>query len=388
VNSAGERSIVPCVLIVDDDPLVLHALETTVRSAGYRVVATIDPLVGLECLREQSVAVIIADQRMDPMSGLELLGHARSLQPHAARILITGLLSVKTLTEAVNCGEIYRFIAKPWSTPELISTVHNAVHRYKLLVENTALQAETQNLNAELLSEKRALEAQLAHLAQEKTELERLLDGARLARGGTFEFCDAVLSAFDGALAGRTRRTVEICRQLAEAAGLPAELRDDVIAIAWFHDLGLIAMSRESDHEGSHDAGHAVPRDHPAISERLALAAGLGQALATAVRAHHESFDGGGFPDRLRGRQIPEITRWLTPVAYFVSCGLNRQRALEEIERLSGVAFDPHVVPYLLRIALRLPSPDAVASPAPPPAHHHAVFHRGNAQAGQQLRAP
>ncbi len=357
----------PCVLIVDDDPLVLHALQTTVLGAEYQVVATEDPLAGLKSLQERVVSVVIADQRMDAMSGLELLGHARRLQPHASRILITGLLSVKTLTEAVNCGEIYRFIAKPWSTPELITTIHNAVQRYHLLCENAALQAETQRLNEDLLSEKRALEARVSQLAFDKAELERILVSLRESRGGIFQFCDAVLTSFDGALAARTRRTVEICGQLAEAASLPADLRENLIASAWLHDLGLIAVSREVEHRESPDAAGAVLRDHPAVSERLALAAGLGEAVAAAVRAHHESFDGGGFPDRLRGRQIPEVARWLTPVAYFVSCGLSRQRAIEEMERLAGGAFDPHVVPFLLRIALSLPSPDAATATTPTP---------------------
>ena len=351
------------MLIVDDDPLVLQALETTVNSAGYETVSTEDPLAGLKCLEERPIAAIIADQRMDAMSGLELLGHAKRLQPNASRILITGLLSVKTLTDAVNGGEIYRFIAKPWSTPELINTIHNAVQRYHLLCENATLQAETQQVNEHLLAEKHALEARLQQLSIDKTELERILESLRGSQGGIFQFCDAILSAFDGALAVRTRRTVQICSKLAEDAGLPLDLRQSLIASAWFHDLGLIAVARDTSLDANDDAAAAL-QDHPAISERLALKAGLGEAVAAAVRAHHESFDGGGFPDRLRGRQIPELARWLTPVAYFVGSGLEKQRAMEELERLSGVAFDPHVIPFLLRIVLQLGPADHLAASA------------------------
>jgi response regulator RpfG family c-di-GMP phosphodiesterase len=383
VKRALQDSAAPCVLIVDDDPLVLHALETTVQSAEYPVVATEDPKLGLECLESRAVSVVIADQRMDAMTGLELLGHARRLQPHASRILITGLLSVKTLTDAVNCGEIYRFIAKPWSTPELIATVHNAVHRYQLLCENAALHEEARRTNNELLAEKQALEERLSQLTFDKAELERVLATFRATRGGIFEFCDAILTAFDGALGARTRRTVEVCGLLADAAGLSSDIRDNLIASAWVHDLGLIAVRRSPELHPLHDAAGAELRDHPALGERLALASGLGEVVASAVRAHHESFDGGGFPDRLRGRQIPEIARWLTPVAYFVSCGLSRQQAIEEIERLSGVAFDPQVIPYLLRIALSLPSPDAIAlaSPASPAAESGSALRRAYLQA-------
>lgn len=362
MKPALPETAAPCVLIVDDDPLVLLALETTVRSAGYEVVATEDPCAGLQCLRERRVSVILADQRMDAMSGLELLGHARELQPHASRLLITGLLSVKMLTDAVNGGEIYRFIAKPWSTPELLATMHNAHQRYLLLCENAALQAETLRLNQELLAEKQTLETRAARLAGENEELTQAVATLRTTRRDAFAFCEAILSNFSQPLAARTRRTVEICRLLIEAAALPAGLREDLIAAAWFHDLGLIAVARDTDPLVLHDAAGGALRDHPAVGERLALAAGLSPAVAAAVRAHHESFDGSGFPDGLRGRQIPEIARWLTPVAYFVSCGLTRERALEELEQLSGAAFDPQSVPFLLRLALALPSPEV-----PPP---------------------
>ena len=358
------------MLIVDDDPLVLQALETTVMSVGYEAITTEDPLAGLKILEEREISVIIADQRMDAMSGLELLDHAKRLQPHASRILITGLLSVKTLTEAVNRGEIYRFVAKPWSTPDLINTIHNAVHRYCLLCENAALSAEARKLNDSLVAERRALEERVSQLTIDKAELERLLTGLRGSHGGAFQFCESILAAFDSALAARTRRTVEICERLADAARLPPDLRQNLIACAWFHDLGLIAVPREALQSGARDLTAAVLRDHPAISERLALKAGLGEAVAAGVRAHHESFDGGGFPDRLSGRQIPEVARWLTPVAYLVSCGLPKEKAIEELDHLSGIAFDPQIVPFLLKITLQAPSSDPAALSSSASARH------------------
>lgn len=346
----------PRVLIVDDDPLVLQALETTLESANHPVFATEDPLAGFAYLKEHRISVIIADQRMDAMSGLELLDHARELQPNASRILITGLLSVKMLMEAVNGGEIYRFIAKPWTTSELLATIHNAVQRYHLLEENTALQERTRILNEQLLSEKRALQARVEQLATQNAEMERHFAMLGTNRSGLFQFCDSVLQAFDSRLATQTRQTVELCHQVATAAGLSSELREGLVAAAWLHDLGLIALSRRSDASQPWDSSAAGFLDHPAVSERLALAAGLGEAVAQGVRGHHESFDGGGFPDRVRGHHIPEIARWLTPVAYFVESGLSKQDAIEEIEKLSGVAFDPNVVRTFLKIAIGLPS--------------------------------
>jgi len=112
----------------------------------------------------------------------------------------------------------------------------------------------------------------------------------------------------------------------------------------------------------------ALLRSHPVHSEKLALNAGLGAAVGLAVRAHHECFDGGGFPDGRAGKQIPEAARWLTPVAYFVASGLSREAAVNEIEHLAGIAFDPVVVSHFLKVAFQAPSPEMIAhQPAPAP---------------------
>jgi len=364
----------PRILVVDDDPMVLGALETTLSRGNHRVFATQDPFVGLEFLKEARVSVIIADQRMDAMTGLELLDRARQLQPNASRILITGLLSVKTLIDAVNCGEIFRFIGKPWSTPELLATVLNAVQRFQLLEENSALLTKTCKLNEELLAANRLLEARVAELADQRAALETSVDGFEASRTGLFDFCDAVLSAFDPLLGARTRLTVDLCKKLAKSAGLRADQRQILVAAAWFHDAGWIAYSQDFARKcarGSVDPRGeeaALLRSHPVHSEKLALAAGLGAAVGLAVRSHHECFDGGGFPDGRAEEQIPEAARWLTPVAYFVASGLSREAAVNEIEHLAGIAFDPVVVSHFLKVAFQAPSPEMIAhQPAPAP---------------------
>jgi response regulator RpfG family c-di-GMP phosphodiesterase len=341
----------PLVMIVDDDPLVLNALETTVSEAGYRVNAFGDPRKALKCLSETTIGVIIADQRMDPIPGLELLQQARKLQPNASRILITGFLSVSTLTEAVNCGEIYRFIAKPWSTPELIATLHNAAQRYRLLHDTDTREEERKTRIEELVAEKEQLEVRISQASAARHP--KVAADSLPARhwDERFQMCDAVLSAFDPMLAVRTRKTVEICREVARAARLSEEMQSALIASAWFHDLGFISLPREKDERGG-----VHRRDHPAVSERIAIQSGMSQMVTRAVRAHHESFDGSGYPDRLSGSAIPEIARWLTPIAYFVSSSSTRQEALEELEKLAGIAFDPAIVPHVLKVVLSVSS--------------------------------
>ena len=94
------------LLVVDDEDIVLVALRETLRRERYDVVATSDATAALEELRKREFSVIISDQCMPAMTGLELLAQAREIQPNATRILITAVLRLDPVIDAINKGEI------------------------------------------------------------------------------------------------------------------------------------------------------------------------------------------------------------------------------------------------------------------------------------------
>ncbi|HXS67315.1 MAG TPA: response regulator, partial [Candidatus Polarisedimenticolia bacterium] len=140
----------PPILIVDDEDIVLAALKETLKRANYDVVPISDPVAALEEIKKREFSAIITDQSMPNLTGLELLGQAREIQPYATRILVTAVLDLDTVIDAINKGEIYRFVVKPWLREELLATVKNAVQRHELIVSNHRLQAETQAINQKL----------------------------------------------------------------------------------------------------------------------------------------------------------------------------------------------------------------------------------------------
>jgi DNA-binding NtrC family response regulator len=151
----------PHLLVVDDEEIVLVALRQTLTQLGYRVTAASDAIQGLGRLREQEYAAVISDHQMPTLTGLEFLAQVRELQPEASRILITAVLNLGTVIEAINKAEIFRFLIKPWEREELIRTVRAAVEHHQVLRtrremlaaalrENQALQARVQALEAEL----------------------------------------------------------------------------------------------------------------------------------------------------------------------------------------------------------------------------------------------
>jgi len=135
------------LLVVDDEMLVLAALRETLLLEGYEVIACEDAREALPLLGSKPFSVILTDQQMPGLSGLEFLAEAKKIQPNATRILITAVLSLGTVIDAINRGEVYRFIVKPWLREELLVTVKNAAHRYELICANAALHTQAVTMN-------------------------------------------------------------------------------------------------------------------------------------------------------------------------------------------------------------------------------------------------
>ena len=164
---------VRAILIVDDEEIVLVALRDTLLREGYKVVASPHAVHALSVLKEQEFSVVITDQQMPMVSGLEFLAQVREIQPNATRILITAVLNLSTLIEAINKAEIYRFVVKPWSREELLASVKSAIERFDFLSSSSRLLSQTQAMNHEFQQTKNALENQVARLARENAQLRR-----------------------------------------------------------------------------------------------------------------------------------------------------------------------------------------------------------------------
>jgi DNA-binding NtrC family response regulator len=129
------------VLIVDDEPRVLDALEA-VLAAEFRVLRAPGGAAALEWLRAEDVAVILTDYKMPGMTGIELLHESQAIAPDALRLVLTAYTDVDSLMEAVNTGHIYHFVAKPWDSNELLVVIRRAVERHGLAQENARLREE------------------------------------------------------------------------------------------------------------------------------------------------------------------------------------------------------------------------------------------------------
>jgi two-component system sensor histidine kinase/response regulator len=118
------------ILVVDDEEANLRALERIFRKE-HNVLMARSGNEALGLLEQHDVALLISDQRMPEMSGIELLQKTVKLRPHMVRILLTGYTDVNTLIEAVNCGHVYKYVTKPWNNDDLSVTVNRALAHYE-----------------------------------------------------------------------------------------------------------------------------------------------------------------------------------------------------------------------------------------------------------------
>lgn len=138
------------LLIVDDDPLNLDALSRALRH-DYDLVRAESADGALQILRDEGrhIDLILADKSMPGRSGVELLEEAKGLSP-AMRIVLTAYPDASDLMEAINRGEVYRYVTKPWSPEELKMVIAHALEHYQLGRDNAELIAELKRKNAEL----------------------------------------------------------------------------------------------------------------------------------------------------------------------------------------------------------------------------------------------
>lgn len=335
------------VLVVDDEEIIRTALSESLRREGYDVMMAGDGESGLKILEDKSFSVILTDQLMPGMNGLEFLERTRVVQPDATRVLITGVPNLGTVIDSINKGEIFRFIVKPWLREELLATVRNGVQRFETLRQNQELQAKTQIANKELAR-------QLTRIAEQNLQLENLNAALHRNLNQSVQLCLKTIEAYWPVLSNQARRVQELCRTMAETLDLPPAQRHVLDIASLLHDIGLIGVPRDllrkwrMQPDSLNDAEVAQIEHHPVLGQQLVGFVDNLADVGRTIRAHHEHFDGTGYPDRLYNDNIPWLARLLA-IAVGYATFPNEDGAPDYIRANSGFAYDPEAVRAFFR---------------------------------------
>ena len=155
------------ILLVDDEVNILNALKRTLRPDGYTILTANSGEEGLALLAKHEVGIIISDQRMPHMSGVEFLRKVKILYPKTLRIVLSGYTELESLTNIINEGAICKFLTKPWDDDLLRDNIREAFHCYEMEQENLRLTKELQSANNELSLLNQNLEQKVADKTRE-----------------------------------------------------------------------------------------------------------------------------------------------------------------------------------------------------------------------------
>ncbi|WP_152049607.1 response regulator [Tautonia marina] len=150
----------PCLLVVDDEPEVCNSVSHLLRHK-YHVLRAHSAAEAIELMAQHEVEIIMTDQRMPEVSGVEMLQKVKSRYPEAIRMLFTGYADINSVIAAINQGHVYRYLSKPWQPEELEAAVDDAAAEYRRLVEWTEELVHCQERIADLEQENQQLRALL-----------------------------------------------------------------------------------------------------------------------------------------------------------------------------------------------------------------------------------
>lgn len=362
------------ILCVDDEPHILSSLRRLFRAQGYEILCANSAPEGLALMETRQVDVIISDMRMPEMDGVVFLERARAAQPDAVRMLLTGYADVAQIMGAVNRGEVYRYITKPWDDTDIVLLVRHALERRALEQEKRRLEILTQRQNEQLRELNQGLEAQVAkRTAQLKTAHDHLLaSNDKLKRSflTSIRVFSGMIELRGAKLAGHSRRVAELARRIAQRMGLDAHDTQQVFVAGLLHDIGKIGFADTLlDTPVSMMNGEQLNkyRQYPVRGQQLLMPLEDLAEAAALVRAHQERFDGEGFPDRQAGLNIPLGARILAlasdydnlQIGVLARNRLSHEQASALVADSRGKRYDPAVVAAFMEVTTgRAPAPE------------------------------
>lgn len=304
------------VLFVDDDRNILEHVSGIFRNSGVGIVTVESPGEALEFFARQEIAVLVSDNIMPGMSGLELLSQVKKTSPDTVKIMMTAYADLPTTLAAINSSEVFRFVTKPWQKEEMIKAVKDGIRRFRLLK-----------------SMKKEDEFVLHSLAQ-------------------------TIELKDPRTRGHCDRVATYALQIADQIGMSEEMKKEIKYGSWLHDCGKIGVPETilNANRTLTEEEFDVVKKHPVWGADVARKANLSIIVQNIVLYHHERFDGTGYPAGLKGNEIPYEARIVAVADVYDALsterpyrkGYSMKKTLKIMDEITGHALEPAIVEVFL----------------------------------------
>jgi putative two-component system response regulator len=344
-----EKGMGRTLLLVDDERPILGSLQRSLRQEGYNICGATSPVEGLQVLSCREVGVVISDLTMPEMDGIAFLREAGRLSPDTIRILLTGNGNLENAMDAVNRLHVFGYLTKPWVSEEIRRTIRTAFDQYDLTRENKRLLHLTQEQNHEL----QRFNSDLEEVVQERSR--QIQEAVR----ESIRMLAFAAEAKDDDTGLHVQRIQDLTLRICKSLGIPPGESQKIGFFSSMHDIGKIHVPDAIlKKRGSlTEQEWIVMKAHTLAGFKILGTHPFYQTAREIARNHHERWDGGGYPDGLSRENIPLPGRIVAVADVFDALTHARpykeawpvERALEEMERLSGKAFDPEILEVFLR---------------------------------------
>ena len=353
------------ILVVDDEEAILDIMTIVLAREGYDLHTASSAEEGLKKLREiPDLSLIISDQIMPGMTGVEFLEQALSIRPDAQRVLLTGFTDTDAIINAINKGRIHLYISKPWRKEELLYTINQLLAKAELVMENKRLDELVKKQNAELVELNRDLEAKVRlktiDLDRRAEELKASYEKIQMILDGTVLAMSRIVESRDPYTAGHQQQVTQIASIIAEKISLPPERVEAIRISAALHDIGKISVPSEILTKPSRltDLERELVKTHSQNAYYILKAIDFPYPIADIILQHHERMDGSGYPQGLKGEEILLEARIVAVADVLEAMSAHRpyrpalgiEAAMEEITRHRGLLYDENVVDACLEI--------------------------------------
>lgn len=324
-----KKKIEEKILVVDDEPVIRSFLEEALNRRGYIVESCENARKAVDRLTKEKYPLLIVDIKMPGESGLWLLKEVKKRQPDTEVIITTASDDLSDAITSLNLGAS-RYLLKPFEVEELVHTVRELALKRKLILENREYQKNLED-----------------KVRAQTEELRKLFVGAMRALA-------TVLEAKDSFTKGHSDKVARMAISFARILSLKRKEIEDLKIAAFLHDIGKVGV-REAILQKTGPLSKeefSQIKSHPLLSERIVRPVVEKENILKAIRNHHERYDGNGYPDGLKGEEIPLFARILTVADAYEAMTSNRpyrkafptyeaDRRLKEGE---GTQFDPEIV--------------------------------------------
>lgn len=360
------------LLLVDDEENILRSLRRVLRREPWELTTANSGEEALKAMAGQKFDLVISDARMPSMDGPTLLAEIRRKYPWCIRILLTGYADMTSTVKAINDGQIYRYISKPWDDDELCLIIRQALAFQHSERRRLALEKLTRKQNKELQALNANLEDKVRERTEELEEAAGMVEAAYQELRQSYVTTTEVFSSLINKRLPADRRpnakVIKLVRAFADYTNMSEEARENLAMAGALYNLGKLSWK---------DDLFSAPSDllkkdqrleylkYPVTGEQLLMALEPLKDTAGIIRHHQEKWNGYGVPDRLEADQIPYEARLLKIAVDYVELQLGlilqrkvaRENAIKLLRRYRDRLYDPQLTNEFIAMLVEL-APD------------------------------